>query len=217
MDNPSRRPIGEALLATRVVPILRGKKTGEHLPAVIDTLVGSGIRCLEITTNTPGAFAAVAAARERHGGAVELGVGTVLAADQVTAAADAGATFVVSPHTDPAVGAAAAERGLAWYPGALTPTEVLAAWGYGATAVKLFPASLGGPKYLRELLGPIDGVPILPTGGVTLISVPDYLSSGAVAVGMGGPLLGDALDGGDLTELAERSRAVLRVIAGATA
>jgi 2-dehydro-3-deoxyphosphogluconate aldolase / (4S)-4-hydroxy-2-oxoglutarate aldolase len=217
MDNPSRRAIGDALLATRVVPILRGKKTGDHVPAVIDTLVASGIRCLEITTNTPGAFGAVAAARQRHGAGVELGVGTVLTADQVAAAAAAGATFVVSPHTDPAVGAAAAEHGLAWYPGALTPTEVLAAWGYGATAVKLFPASLGGPKYLRELLGPIDGVPILPTGGVTLVSVPDYLAAGAVAVGMGGPLLGDALDGGDLRELAARAVAVLNVIAEATA
>jgi 2-dehydro-3-deoxyphosphogluconate aldolase/(4S)-4-hydroxy-2-oxoglutarate aldolase len=217
MDNPSRREIGEALLATRVVPILRGKKTGDHVPAVIDALVGSGIRCLEITTNTPGAFDAVAAARQRHGAAVELGIGTVLTADQVAAAARAGAAFVVSPHTDPAVGAAAAEHGLAWYPGAFTATEVLAAWGYGATAVKLFPASLGGPKYLRELLGPIDGVPILPTGGVTVEAVPDYLAAGAVAVGMGGPLLGDALDGGDLTDLAARAVAVLDVIAEATA
>jgi 2-dehydro-3-deoxyphosphogluconate aldolase/(4S)-4-hydroxy-2-oxoglutarate aldolase len=217
MDNPSRRAIGEALLATRVVPILRGKKTGDHVPAVIDALVGSGIRCLEITTNTAGAFDAVAAARQRHGASVELGIGTVLTADQVAAAAGAGATFVVSPHTDPAVGAAAAEHGLAWYPGAFTATEVLAAWRYGATAVKLFPASLGGPKYLRELLGPIDGVPILPTGGVTVEAVPDYLAAGAVAVGMGGPLLGDALDGGDLTDLAARAAAVLDVIAEATA
>jgi 2-dehydro-3-deoxyphosphogluconate aldolase / (4S)-4-hydroxy-2-oxoglutarate aldolase len=217
MTNPSRRQPGEALLATRVVPILRGKRTGEHLAAVIDTLVDSGIRCLEITTNTPGGIEAVAAARQRYGDAVELGVGTVLTVEQVAAAADAGAGFIVSPHTDPALGAAAAERGLGWYPGAFTATEVLAAWSYGATAVKLFPASAGGPKYLRELLGPIDGVPILPTGGVTLVTVPEYLAAGALAVGMGGPLLGDALDGGDLTELAVRARSVLRVIAEATA
>lgn len=217
MDKPVRLELSEALLTTRVVPILRGKKTGEHVPAVIGTLVDSGIRCLEITTNMPGAFAAVTAARQRYGAEVELGVGTVLTAEQVAAAADAGATFVVSPNTDPAVGAAAAEHGLAWFPGALTPTEVLAAWEYGATAVKLFPASLGGPRYLKELLGPIDGVPILPTGGVDLVSVPDYLAVGAVAVGMGGPLVGDALDGGDLTELAARAVAVLRVVAEAGA
>jgi 2-dehydro-3-deoxyphosphogluconate aldolase/(4S)-4-hydroxy-2-oxoglutarate aldolase len=209
------REISQALLATRVVPILRGKKTGEHLSAVIDTLVSAGIRCLEVTTNTPGAFEAVAAARQRHGDAVELGVGTVLTADQVAAASAAGAGFIVSPHTDPALGAAAGDRGLGWYPGAFTATEVLAAWQHGATAVKLFPASLGGPKYLRELRGPIDDVPILPTGGVTVESVPEYLAAGAIAVGMGGPLLGDALDGGDLAALADRARRVLDAAAGA--
>jgi 2-dehydro-3-deoxyphosphogluconate aldolase/(4S)-4-hydroxy-2-oxoglutarate aldolase len=81
--------------------------------------------------------------------------------------------------------------------------------------VKLFPASLGGPKYLRELRGPIDDVPILPTGGVTVESVPEYLAAGAIAVGMGGPLLGDALDGGDLAALADRARRVLDAAAGA--
>jgi 2-dehydro-3-deoxyphosphogluconate aldolase/(4S)-4-hydroxy-2-oxoglutarate aldolase len=211
------REISQALLATRVVPILRGKKTGEHLAAVIDTLVSAGIRCLEVTTNTPGWHRVVEAARDRYDDAVELGVGTVRTLDQLALADEAGAGFIVSPHTDPVLGAAAADRGLGWYPGAFTPTEVLAAWAHGATAVKLFPASLGGPKYLRELRGPIDDVPILPTGGVTLQAVPEYLAAGAVAVGMGGPLLGDALDGGDLAALADRARRVLDAIAGVTA
>ncbi|GAA4199384.1 bifunctional 4-hydroxy-2-oxoglutarate aldolase/2-dehydro-3-deoxy-phosphogluconate aldolase [Actinocatenispora rupis] len=214
MTVPSRQTPSRALTETGVVPILRGKKTGEHLPAVLDTLVDNGIRCLEITTNTPGAFAAVTAAHERYGADVELGIGTVLTVDDVRAAEQAGAAFIVCPHTDPELADAALARGLGYYPGAFTATEVLTAWKLGATAVKIFPASVAGPKYLRELGGPIDGVPLLPTGGVTVELVPEYLAAGAIAVGMGGPLVGDALDGGDLGALATRTRRVLDAVAG---
>lgn len=206
---PARLAPGTALLETRVVPILRGKHTGEHLPAVIDALVAAGVRCLEITTNTPGAFDAVAAARSRHGDDVELGIGTVLDAEHVSRARDAGAGFVVSPDTNADIAAAAAGAGLGWYPGAFTATEVLAAWRLGATAVKIFPASVAGPRYVRELRGPIDDVPMVPTGGVTIELVAEYLAAGAVAVGMGGPLVGDALDGGSLDALADRARRAL--------
>jgi 2-dehydro-3-deoxyphosphogluconate aldolase / (4S)-4-hydroxy-2-oxoglutarate aldolase len=214
MTPPARQKPGPLLTGTGVVAILRGKQTGEHLPAVIDTLVANGIRCLEITTNTPGALAALAAARSRYGDEVELGVGTVLTGEQVAAAREAGAQFVVCPHTDPAIADAALAAGLGYYPGAFTATEVLSAWRLGATAVKVFPASVAGPRYLRELRGPIDDVPLLPTGGVSIESVPEYLAAGAIAVGMGGPLIGDALDGGDLTELAERAHLVQRVVSG---
>ncbi len=215
MTVPNRQTPGPALTGTGVVPILRGKSTGRHLAAVIDTLVDNGIRCLEITTNTPGAFDAVRDARSRHGDAIELGIGTVLSVDDVAAAQQAGAQFIVSPHTDPLLASAATAQGLGYYPGAFTPTEVLAAWELGATAVKVFPASVAGPRYLKELRGPIDHVPLLPTGGVTLESVPDYLAAGAIAVGMGGPLIGDALDTGDLDALAVRTRRVLAVVAEA--
>lgn len=214
MTVTTRQTPSRALSETGVVPILRGG-SGAHLRQVIDTLVEGGIRCLEITTNTPGAFEAVAAARDRYGEDVDLGVGTVRDVDAVRAARRAGADFLVSPHTDPAIAGEAAELGLAWYPGAFTPTEVLTAWELGATAVKIFPASVAGPRYLRELRGPIDDVPMLPTGGVSIESVPEYLAAGAFAVGMGGPLVGDALAGGDLGELAARTRRVLDVIAQA--
>lgn len=202
------------LTGTGVVPILRGG-TGEHLPAVVDTLVANGIRVLEITTNTPGVFDAVAAARERYGDDVELGVGTVRTVAHVTDAARAGARFIVCPHTDPALGVAAAEHGLAFYPGAFTATEVLTAWGAGATAVKVFPASVAGPRYLKELRGPLDDIPLVPTGGVTIDLVPEYLAAGAIAVGMGGPLVGDALNDGDLAALADRTHRVLAAVAKA--
>ncbi|MFC4947460.1 bifunctional 4-hydroxy-2-oxoglutarate aldolase/2-dehydro-3-deoxy-phosphogluconate aldolase [Pseudonocardia sp. GCM10023141] len=199
---------GPHLLRTRVVAILRGHD-GTHLAATIDALVGAGITCLEITTNTPDAFATVTATRERYGDGVEVGVGTTRTPEHVRAAAAAGAQFVVSPGTSPAVATAAHDAGLRWYPGAFTATEAETAWGLGAAAVKLFPASLGGPRYLRELRAPLDDVPFVPTGGVALDQIGEYLAAGAVAVGLGSPLLGDALRGGSLDDLAGRAAAAL--------
>lgn len=201
-------PLSEGLRRTRVIAILRGR-SGEHLDAVVDTLVESGVRCLEITANTPGALEAVRAAGKRHGSGVELGLGTVRTPEQVDRAAEAGARFVVAPDTDADVAARASAHGLAYFPGALTATEVSAAAKLGATAVKIFPASLGGPGYVRELRAPLDDIEMLPTGGVSLGTARDYLNAGACGVGVGGPLLGDALDGGDRTELGRRARALL--------
>jgi 2-dehydro-3-deoxyphosphogluconate aldolase/(4S)-4-hydroxy-2-oxoglutarate aldolase len=132
----------------------------------------------------------------------------------VDAAADAGASFVVAPNTDVEVGRRAEQRGLGWFPGALTPTEIALAWDLGATAVKVFPAgSAGGPRYLREVRAPLDDVLLVPTGGVTVEDVPAYLQAGAVAVGMGSPLIGRALeDDHDLGRLGERASAALSAV-----
>jgi 2-dehydro-3-deoxyphosphogluconate aldolase / (4S)-4-hydroxy-2-oxoglutarate aldolase len=213
MSEPPRTPPGEALTATRVVAILRGRRA-DHLDAAVDALVESGVRCLEITMNTPGALDAVRRATRRHPSA-EIGVGTVRRAEQVGPAADAGARFVVTPGTDPRVAAEVGRHGLAYYPGAFTATEVLTAWELGASAVKVFPASLGGPPYIRELRAPLDDVNLVPTGGVSVEQAADYLAAGALAVGMGGPLLGDALDGGSLAGLRDRAGTVLAALGGA--
>ncbi|GDY33353.1 bifunctional 4-hydroxy-2-oxoglutarate aldolase/2-dehydro-3-deoxy-phosphogluconate aldolase [Gandjariella thermophila] len=214
MTGPQRVPPGEALTGTRVLAILRGRGA-DHLDTVVDALVECGVRCLEITMNTPGALEAVRRATERHGSAAEVGVGTVRRADQVGPAAEAGARFVVTPGTDPRVAAEVHRHGLAYYPGAFTATEVLTAWDLGASAVKVFPAGLGGPCYIRELRAPLDDVALIPTGGVTVEQAADYLAAGALAVGMGGPLLGDALHGGSLAGLRERARTVLAALGGA--
>jgi 2-dehydro-3-deoxyphosphogluconate aldolase/(4S)-4-hydroxy-2-oxoglutarate aldolase len=204
---------GPVLRETGLVAILRGR-SGERLTAVCDTLLTVGVRCLEITLNTPGALDAVGRlAAERRAG-VEVGVGTVRRPEEVDVAADAGATFVVAPNTSAAVGKRAAERGLGWFPGALTPTEISTAWDLGATAVKVFPAgSAGGPRYLTEVLAPLDDVLLVPTGGVSVEDVPGYLRAGAVAVGMGGPLIGAALGDEELGRLEERARAALDAVA----
>lgn len=208
-----RLPPGRAVQETALVAILRGR-SGTHLDAVCDTLLEAGVRCLEVTLNTPQALTVVRRLADEARPGVEIGVGTVRRAEEVDAAADAGATFVVAPTTSPAVGERAAARGLGWYPGALTPTEIATAWNLGATAVKVFPAgSAGGPRYLKEVRAPLDDVLLIPTGGVAVDDVPGYLRAGAVAVGMGGPLIGAALDGDDdLGALARRARAALGAV-----
>lgn len=211
MNRPSP---GAELVRTGVVAILRAADGGP-LVEVVDVLVQAGVTCLEVTMNTPGAVDAVAAAREKYGDGVEVGVGTVRTPEQVATAAAAGAQFAVSPGTSPAVAEAVHAAGLRWYPGAFTATEAETAWALGAAAVKLFPASLGGPGYLRELRAPLDDVPFVPTGGVALDQVGAYLAAGAVAVGMGSPLLGDALRGGPLAELSARAERVLATVADA--
>ena len=118
----------------------------------------------------------------------------------------------MSPHTDPALGARARELSAAYLPGALTPTEIVTAWNSGAAAVKLFPARLGGPRYLRDLREPLPDIPIVPTGGVSAENVGEWFAAGAVAVGVGGTLIGDALDGGDLTALTARATELVKAV-----
>lgn len=208
----TRAPLPDGLSSSCVVAILRGGH-GKHLDAVASTLVEAGVTCLEITTNTVGGLDAVSRLRGRYGGAVQIGVGTVLDTDHVRQARDAGAHFVVAPNTDAEVGNAAAEAGLAWFPGAFTPTEIAHAWRLGASAVKIFPAEqAGGPPYVAAVRAPLDDVLLVPTGGVHLETAADYIRAGAVAVGAASPLVGDALRTGDLTGLAQRAARLLDAV-----
>jgi len=109
----------------------------------------------------------------------------------------------------------ATELGVASYPGAWTATEVLTAWRAGATAVKLFPAATGGPRHLTDLRGPFPQIPMLPTGGVGIDDIAAYLRAGAVGVGLGSPLLGDALTSGEVAGVTDRARRALRAVAAA--
>ncbi|WP_433465758.1 bifunctional 4-hydroxy-2-oxoglutarate aldolase/2-dehydro-3-deoxy-phosphogluconate aldolase [Spirillospora sp. CA-128828] len=205
---------GAALTATGVVAVVRGTRA-DHVADVLDTLVAAGVRCLEITLNTPGALDALGAARDRLSGDVELGAGTVRTAADAKAALAAGASFLVAPDTSEEVAAVARDHGVAYYPGALTPNEVARAWDLGATAVKIFPASVFGPRYLRALRDPFRDVLLLPTGGIGPGNAADYIASGARAVGAGGSLIGDALDGGSLDALADRAGLLLTAVEAA--
>jgi 2-dehydro-3-deoxyphosphogluconate aldolase / (4S)-4-hydroxy-2-oxoglutarate aldolase len=124
---------------------------------------------------------------------------------------DSGATFLVMPHVDPELVAWAADRGIPALPGCATPTEALLAWRAGAAAIKLFPASVAGPAFVRELRGPFPEIPVVPTGGITIEHVPSFIAAGAAAVGFGGWLIGD----GESVGVADRARQVVASVAAA--
>ncbi|GAA4065277.1 bifunctional 4-hydroxy-2-oxoglutarate aldolase/2-dehydro-3-deoxy-phosphogluconate aldolase [Actinomadura miaoliensis] len=194
------------LRATGVIAVLRAPTPDSALECV-SALVEGGITGIEITYSTPDAAAVIDKARRAHPEAL-VGAGTVRTAEQARAAADAGARFLVSPGTDDELARAMLDTGLTTLLGALTPSELMRAVALGAHAVKIFPASLGGPGYLRALRGPFPDVPLMPTGGVAAGNVADWLAAGALAVGAGGELApSSAIASGDRAEITKRARA----------
>lgn len=212
----SRPVLPRVLLDTGVMAVARGAATAK-VAAAVETLVGAGVTCVELTLTMPGAVESIAALVKTFGRDACIGAGTVLTADQARACLDAGAAFLVAPSAVPEVARVAAADGVPCLPGALTPSEIVAAWRAGAAAVKLFPASVGGARYLRDVRAPLPDIPLIPTGGVAIDDVAGYVVAGAVAVGLGGPLFADALDDGNLDALAARARRVLAVVSEARA
>jgi 2-dehydro-3-deoxyphosphogluconate aldolase/(4S)-4-hydroxy-2-oxoglutarate aldolase len=150
--------------------------------SVFDALQLGGIRLVEVTLDSKGALATIEQWRGRD--LMTVGAGTVRSVDDVDAAVDAGAEFVVSPTYRQPVLDRCLERGIPCIPGALTPTEVEEAWAGGATFVKLYPGALMGPSYLSTLLAPLHDIQIVVTGGITTETAPGYLNAGAVGVGV---------------------------------
>ena len=208
---PARRQVSDRLRDTPVIAVLRAASVQQLYPAC-DVLVEEGIRSLEFTLTTPGLLGSVDALVERYAPSSDVGVGTVLNTAQAAAAMAAGASYLVTPTMDLAVIEAARQTGVAVFPGGLTPTELLAGWQSGATAVKVFPAGTVGPGYLKHLHGPFPDLAVVPSGGVDVDDAKAWLNAGAVAVSVGGPLLGDALAGGDLSALRRRCRALLAAV-----
>ena len=173
----------ERIRHERLVAVLRRVA---DVDARVDALAAAGVGVVEITLDDPDALAAIERTRDRSD--VTVIAGTVRRADQVDAAVSAGGEAVVSPAFSRAVVERAAELGVPAIPGALTPTEVEAAWVAGAALVKLFPGTLGGPAYVKDLLAPLADVPLLITGGVNAQNALSFLEAGAVAVGVGSAL-----------------------------
>ncbi|MFG2819952.1 bifunctional 4-hydroxy-2-oxoglutarate aldolase/2-dehydro-3-deoxy-phosphogluconate aldolase [Kitasatospora sp. NPDC048365] len=195
----------------RLLAIVRGSDPDAALDTVL-TLVGSGIDLVEVSLTTADALGVIERAATVLGPHAALGAGTVLTTADARRAASAGAVFAVTPGVTDAVGEARA-LGLPVLAGAMTPTEVAAALVEGATAVKLFPAGLGGPAHLRALRDPFPEVAFVPVGGVDAAAARDYLAAGALAVGVGGPLIGRAASAPDREGLRERI-AAFRALAG---
>ncbi|WP_455361839.1 bifunctional 4-hydroxy-2-oxoglutarate aldolase/2-dehydro-3-deoxy-phosphogluconate aldolase [Streptomyces sp. SYSU K21746] len=205
--------LSSALAAVPIVAILRSC-SADRFPEVADTLRQAGVRAVEFTLTTPGVLDALREYAQSLPEGLALGAGTVTTPGEAEAAVAAGAQYLITPATSPEVIAEARRLGVPVLPGALTPTEVLTAWQAGATMVKLFPACVGGPEYVRAVRAPLPDVPLVPTGGIRLEDAADYLRAGAVALGMGSPLVGDACEGGDLRALADRTARLVDLVAG---
>jgi 2-dehydro-3-deoxyphosphogluconate aldolase/(4S)-4-hydroxy-2-oxoglutarate aldolase len=137
-----------------------------------------------------------------------IGAGTVLDREAAKASVAAGAAFLVAPNTDPELIRWAAGEGVPMFPGAMTPSEIVTAWNAGAAAVKVFPASVLGPTFLREVRGPLPQIPLIPTGGVNADTARPLLDAGAVAIGIGSWLTGST-DRGEVLSRARQLRSVI--------
>lgn len=165
--------------------IIRGVERDAIAP-LVDEAIAAGLETLEITMNTRAAPELIAEARRAAGPGLAIGAGTVLGAEDLKRALDAGATFVVMPTLIQEVVAACVESKVPVFPGALTPTEIHAAWSAGATMVKVFPAQFFGPEYFREIKGPFHEIRLLACGGVSAGNLRDYATCGADAFAFGG-------------------------------
>jgi 2-dehydro-3-deoxyphosphogluconate aldolase/(4S)-4-hydroxy-2-oxoglutarate aldolase len=178
----------DAILETRIVAIVRLERY-DRAVEIARALLAGGITAIEFTLTGAGAYDAIKATRVALGDSAQIGIGTVLNSEAAETSIAAGAQFVVTPTFSQAVIAACRSQGTPILCGALTPTEALAAHEAGADMVKLFPARLGGPQYLRDILAPLPFLRIVPTGGVGAENARAYLDAGAVAVGIGGGLI----------------------------
>ena len=209
-----RHAVVAGLLARRLIAIVRVPDAAQLLP-VAKALHAGGVEVIEFTLTTPGALEQLRVARAHFGGAVLLGAGTVLDAGLAQQAIEAGAQFIVAPNFDPAVVRLCHRHryDVPVIPGALTPTEIVAAWTAGADFVKVFPAGLGGPSYIREVRAPLPQVQLVPTGGVTAENVVEFLRAGAVAVGVGSSLVDKAaVAARDWPALTNRARRFVALI-----
>ncbi|HVV25014.1 MAG TPA: bifunctional 4-hydroxy-2-oxoglutarate aldolase/2-dehydro-3-deoxy-phosphogluconate aldolase [Pseudonocardiaceae bacterium] len=201
----------DELRSARLLAIVRGHKP-DAVRASVLTLFEAGVRLVEVSLTGRSALAVLTKLMPDVPAGCLLGAGTVRTEGDVQRVRDAGVHFAVSPSVTDSV-PVAVSAGLPVLAGALTPTEIETALGFGADAVKIFPASLGGPGYLAALRQPYPDVPMVPVGGVGRAEAVDYLAKGAIAVGVGSPLVRDAAEGGDLGELAARARDFLEAVA----
>jgi 2-dehydro-3-deoxyphosphogluconate aldolase/(4S)-4-hydroxy-2-oxoglutarate aldolase len=188
MTKRTRTEIVAEIQKCGVVAIIRLQDPAS-LRSVVDALAEGGVRALEVTMTVPRAIELIGELAPTMPSDFILGAGTVLDAETAHRAARAGAQFIVSPVFRPDVITAAHEDGIPAMPGCFTPTEILSGWDAGADVVKVFPATSVGPGYFKDLKGPLPHVKLMPTGGVSIDNVGEWLRAGAVAVGVGSALV----------------------------
>ncbi len=208
-----KNAILNTLIDVGVVPIVR-TSSAESAIKSIEAVYNGGIRSAEITMTVPGAIKALEKLADQFGDKMILGAGTVLDPETCRACILAGAQFIVTPALNIATIALSRRYSKPIFPGALTPTEVIAAWEAGADAVKIFPASaMGGAKYIKALKGPLPQVEMIPTGGVNLDTAADFLKAGACAVAVGSELIDAAtIKAGKYEVFEARAKQYLEVV-----
>ena len=171
-----------------LVAVIRAEKADQAI-SIARAVSEGGIVAIEITMTVPDAFNVMKEVHNVLGGRILLGAGTVLDAENARRAIEAGAEFIVSPILNTEIIKVCRKHGKIAIPGAFTPTEIVAAWKSGAHIVKIFPASVGGPGLIKDLRGPFPQIKFLPTGGVTLENVAQFIKAGAVAVAVGSNII----------------------------
>ena len=184
----NKREVLTRLIDSGVVGVIRMKDTNRLLK-VIEAVRSGGVKCIEITMTVPGAVDIIRQLTKAVPADVLIGAGTVVDEETAAKVIEAGATFVVGPVLNLGVVSLCAKRGIAVMPGCYTPTEILAGWKAGADIIKVFPATSLGPKYFKDLRGPFPDIRMMPTGGVTIDNVGEWIAAGACAVGIGSDLL----------------------------
>lgn len=199
-----------------IVPIVRTTNAEAAIRAV-EAIAEGGIPCAEITMTVDGAIRALEKVADKFGDRIILGAGTVLDPETARACMLAGAEFFVTPSLNTRTIEIVKRYSKAMFPGALTPTEIVAAWEAGADAIKVFPCSaLGGAKYIKALKGPFPQMEFVPTGGVNLETVTEFLAAGCCAVGVGSELVDNkSVASGNYDVFTERARQFRQKIADA--
>jgi 2-dehydro-3-deoxyphosphogluconate aldolase/(4S)-4-hydroxy-2-oxoglutarate aldolase len=212
----TRDSILSAIRDIGIVPVVRTESAGSAIQA-IEAIYRGGIRAAEITMTVPGAIRALEKIADQFGDQIVLGAGTVLDAETARACMLAGAEFFVTPSLNRKTIEMARRYSKPIVPGALTPTEVLAAWEAGADAVKIFPAgAVGGAKYIKALKAPFPQIEMIPTGGVNLETIGEFLKAGACAAGVGAELIdGATIKAGKYEVFEERAKKFLAAVAAA--
>jgi len=202
-----------ALRTSGVVAVIRSENP-QDLVSVAKALSRGGVKFIEITMTVPGALDVIRDARAEFDGTdVYIGAGTVLDASTAEAAIAAGSQFVVGPGTDLEMIRLCNTHGVAVMPGAFTPSEVIHAWRSGGDVVKIFPADIGGPEYLKALKEPLPQVQLLPTKGVNFDTAAAYIKAGAIAVGSGTFLVNKALIAAkDYARLTENAKRLIQIV-----
>jgi 2-dehydro-3-deoxyphosphogluconate aldolase/(4S)-4-hydroxy-2-oxoglutarate aldolase len=209
----TKQDVVRTIAEVGLVPVVRAQSADEAI-RVTDAIREGGVSVLEITMTVPGALAVMEQLARRFGSDVVLGAGTVLDRETARACILAGARFVVSPALDLGTIETCRRYSIAVMPGALTPTEVLAAWSAGADVVKVFPCgAMGGASYIKSLKAPLPHVEMIPTGGVSVKTAAEFIQAGAFALGVGADLVDTkAVRDGNAKAVTDKAREYVRIV-----